>query len=107
MNGNVCIHHLHNIHTYLYDVTNLRNLLLITYGEHSTNCEMKLQVPKKHVKPWVRKYITFNQIGITQKLLHLSAGPMRARWGTSKKKKVNVYLSFLMMKVPDHVYVLG
>jgi transposase len=22
-------------------------------------------------------------------------------------KKVNVYLSFLMMKVPDHVYVLG
>jgi hypothetical protein len=23
------------------------------------------------------------------------------------KKKVNVYLSSLMMKVPDHVYVLG
>jgi hypothetical protein len=25
----------------------------------------------------------------------------------SKEKKVNVYLSSLMMKVPDHVYVLG
>jgi hypothetical protein len=24
-----------------------------------------------------------------------------------KKNKVNVYLSSLMMKVPDHVYVLG
>jgi hypothetical protein len=24
-----------------------------------------------------------------------------------KEKKVNVYLSSLMMKVPDHVYVLG
>jgi hypothetical protein len=24
-----------------------------------------------------------------------------------KKKKANIYLSSLMMKVPDHVYVLG
>jgi hypothetical protein len=27
--------------------------------------------------------------------------------GRGTKKKVNIYLSSLMMKVPDHVYVLG
>jgi hypothetical protein len=28
-------------------------------------------------------------------------------WGRKEVKKVNVYLPSLMMKVPDHVYVLG
>jgi hypothetical protein len=30
-----------------------------------------------------------------------------SRWNKIKKKKENVYLSSLMMKVPDHVHVLG
>jgi hypothetical protein len=31
----------------------------------------------------------------------------KKRKNAERNKKVNVYLSSLMMKVPDHVYVLG
>jgi len=47
MNGTVCKDHLHNILTYMNDVINLLNLVRTTYGKHSTNCELKLQVPNK------------------------------------------------------------
>jgi hypothetical protein len=40
------------------------------------------------------------------KLLLISVGPL-LRMQTEVRRKVNVYLPSLMMKVPDHLYVLG
>jgi hypothetical protein len=65
----------------------------------------------RRVKGNTRKYDEGGNIIIRvdggSKILVLLASVQHVSANSVHRKKVNVYLSSLMMKVPDHVYVLG
>jgi hypothetical protein len=55
----------------------------------------------------VTRFEASRKVSLHTRYIRICVGAGGGRDRRTKIKKVNVYLSSLMMKVPDHIYVLG